>query len=483
MLRNLHYRTGDHVSVAPIKKPAGQKKPVAGEKTTLKKPSSSARPSFASQLLGFEGTVREITNEKKLVFHLCNESRHMLGFRQAFFLKRKKINSPLQVTGISSIAVIDRTVPLVRWVEKIAANLERDVSITQPQSFSLPAYCDKNSEELKTYPFSEFYWVPFMDGDVNVGGVIFTKETPWQENQLSLGKRIAALYAHSWRAIKGKNKILKKRVFTKKKTFLLSFLLGIIAFFPVSLTALAPAEVATVEPFVVAAPFRGVVREILVDQGATINPGDPIIAFEDTEWRNRFEIADQSEAVAKARYTRASQSAIGDITAKREIAVAKAEYDLATAEKAYARDLLDKAIYRATDRGIAIYTDKRDWIGRPVEAGETILQIADPQKVRFSIDLPVAESFVLKENSRVKVFLDSNPLKPIEATLIEASYQPYTDKRNVLSYRVSALLEANETDIPRIGIQGTAQIYGNKAPLIYAVLRRPISALRQMTGW
>ena len=56
-----------------------------------------------------------------------------------------------------------------------------------------------------------------------------------------------------------------------------------------------------------------------------------------------------------------------------------------------------------------------------MSAGEAILQIANPAKVRFSIDLPVRESLVLKDGARIKVFLDSDPLRPVEATLVEAA--------------------------------------------------------------
>ena len=138
---------------------------------------------------------------------------------------------------------------------------------------------------------------------------------------------------------------------------------------------------------------------------------------------------------------------------------------------------------RDRGEGLAVYTDKRDWIGKPVSAGESILQIADPNKVRFSIDLPVRESLVLQDGARIKVFLDSDPLRPIEATLVEASYQAVRDKRDILSYRLSGELLDRDGKLPRIGVQGTAQVYGDKAPLIYVLFRKPLASLRQLTGW
>ena len=89
----------------------------------------------------------------------------------------------------------------------------------------------------------------------------------------------------------------------------------------------------------------------------------------------------------------------------------------------------------------------------------------------------------MQDGARIKVFLDSDPLNPVEAVLVEASYQPVRDKRDILSYRLSGELRDEDGELPRIGVQGTAQIYGGKAPLIYVLLRKPLASLRQFTGW
>jgi hypothetical protein len=35
---------------------------------------------------------------------------------------------------------------------------------------------------------------------------------------------------------------------------------------------------------------------------------------------------------------------------------------------------------------------------------------------------------------------------------------------------------------PRLGIRGTAQLYGDRVPMIYYILRRPVAFLRQWVG-
>jgi hypothetical protein len=52
----------------------------------------------------------------------------------------------------------------------------------------------------------------------------------------------------------------------------------------------------------------------------------------------------------------------------------------------------------------------------------------------------------------------------------------------VLGYRLKASF-ADGTRIPRIGLRGTAKIYGEQVSLFYYLMRRPLAALRQLIGF
>ena len=108
------------------------------------------------------------------------------------------------------------------------------------------------------------------------------------------------------------------------------------------------------------------------------------------------------------------------------------------------------------------------------------MTIADPKKVEFLIWLPVKDSVTIKENSEVKVFLDINPIKPLKGKLLRSSYQPSLSPEEVLSYRIVSSFEGNE--VPRIGLRGTAKIYGSGVTLFYYLFRKPITFVRQLVG-
>lgn len=172
-----------------------------------------------------------------------------------------------------------------------------------------------------------------------------------------------------------------------------------------------------------------------------------------------------------------------DNEAKRELAVAQAEKSLAAARQNYARDRLSKTVLKAPKNGLALYSDPTDWAGRPVATGEAIIQIADPSRVLIRIDAPLSIGETLHSGARVRMFLDNDPLNPIEAELETASYYAQTTADNHMAYEAFANLNLQDSEkTPRIGTRGVAKIYGGRAPLGFWLLRRPITIARQFLG-
>lgn len=434
-----------------------------------------------AELLAFEHEVRSIDDERELDYHLCNSCRRIIPFQQCFYGSVAR-SGAFTLKSASSISIIDRNAPFTRWLEGIANRLIEKVD-TEQVKFTLPAYCDDADDEQHTYPYKEFLWTPQVRKGQLVGGILMAKSTLWTDNDCLKTLRMSDLYLHAKAAVKGGKELNKTRVSIRPLAWGALVLAGLLSILPVSITALAPVEVVPRQPYVLAAPFDGVVKAINASQGQELSAGDTVIEFDDVHLLNETKLAEQRAAIAQARYQRASQGAIANPQVKREIEVAKAEYELALAESRYANELLDQARLQAPVPGIAIFSDKSDWEGKPVAAGEAIVAVADPKNVQLDIDLPVKESIVLSDGARVKIFLDSDPLNPLEARLTEASYRAQPDKRDILSYALTAELADPQAQIPRIGVQGTAQVFSDKASLAYVIFRRPITAVRQYIGW
>jgi hypothetical protein len=136
----------------------------------------------------------------------------------------------------------------------------------------------------------------------------------------------------------------------------------------------------------------------------------------------------------------------------------------------------------AGEDGIVVFGDPDDWLGRPVTTGERIMLLANPKKPGILIHLPVADAVSLDIGASVKLFLTVMPLSPLNATITETSFQAVLSPSGIASYRLrAAFVDADET--ARIGLRGTAKVYGGWVAMGYYLLRRPLATLREWSGW
>ncbi|MGJ3626825.1 hypothetical protein AB5I41_07975 [Sphingomonas sp. MMS24-JH45] len=125
------------------------------------------------------------------------------------------------------------------------------------------------------------------------------------------------------------------------------------------------------------------------------------------------------------------------------------------------------------------YTDRREWEGRAVDPGQPVMQVADPARVRYRIDLPTREHAARAGQRGVGLARQPAPVVRARASK-PASYQPRPTADGTLAFALEAAPEGG--DAPRIGSRGVARVRGPWAPLGYAMLKRPIASLRQYLG-
>ncbi len=436
-----------------------------------------------SLLMQLEAMAREADNLKALQFMMTNETRHLIAYRQSFLFSADVVTqNKFQLQAASSIAVIDRNAPFVNWLESTLNKLHKESNMETIQVIDAARCPAEMQEEWKEYSMPFVLWCPLSLADgTNLGGIWLARETPWTDNDAKLVKRLSDTYAHAWYALLGREKLQKTPHY--ERIILGSVLFIIISFFviPIRISALAPVEIIAKEPVIVSAPMDGVIADVLQAPNVMVSNDTLLLRYEDTGLRNKYAVAEKALAVAVAEFHKASQEAFRDPQSSAKVALLKAQVELSRAESKYAMDLLDQVEVKAQKEGLLIYTDKSDWVGRPVQVGEQIMQIANPDKVKLRINLPVDDAIFLSKGGEVKIFLDVDPLKSINGVITHASYEATLTPENVLAYRIDA--EFLESDIRRrIGLQGTAKLYEKRVSLFYYLFRRPISALRQFIG-
>ncbi|WP_010161771.1 efflux RND transporter periplasmic adaptor subunit [Sphingomonas sp. PAMC 26617] len=429
-------------------------------------------------LMQFEGEVRRQPSVAELCYLVANDLRRIVSYDQAFVLREAMAGTALHVVCASSIAVVDRNAPLIQAVERHLAAHLADTTEPAPAAFDLARLSD--DPVLADYPFLAWHWQPLDDRTGKTfAGLVLTRETPFDPREATRIARAAETIAHAWLALTAHRPVRKLWLPSVRQRGWLLAAAAAIALFPVRMSVLAPMEVVAARPYVVSAPFAGVIREIAVAPNTMVRQGQPVLVFEDVKVRNELAQAEERLAVARAKLERASSAAFADAAQAHDIAQLQAEADLARSDFAYARDVMAKSQVLAPRAGMVLYSDRRDWEGRAVNVGDPIVQIVDPRQVAFHVELPAKEQLRLNAGAPMQVWLDAEPLWALGGRVVSASYQARPTPEGVLSFAVIARPDGTP---PRIGSRGTARLYGRWVPLSYALLRRPIAALRQTIG-
>jgi len=436
-------------------------------------------------LLQLEAEARNAGSVKALQFLIVNETRRLLPYRQAIlFAAGATPRRRMRAEAVSSIAVLDRDTPMLQWVERALHALRREATDTGPQRFDSVQAPESIRGDWREFSLPYVLWTPLRTPrGMIVGGLWLAREEPWMDTELALVQRLAETYAHAWLAVTGQRH-WRARAWSHSAAVRWGLVLAMLCtlLVPVRMSTLAPAEIVAKEPTVISAPVDGVIADLDVQPNQTVREGDRLLRFEDTNFRNAYEVAERTLSVTLAEFRKATQGAFHDEKTKAEVALLKAKVELASAERNYAREVLGRLKVKAPRSGLVLYSDKADWIGKPVQTGQRILEIADPQQVQLRVTLPVKDAIAVTPDAEVKVFLDVDPLHPLNARVAHASYRAEVQPDEVLAYRIDAELDNPHKSPVRIGWQGTAKIFGPRVPLFYYLFRRPIAAARQFFG-
>ena len=419
-------------------------------------------------------TAKDLLTLKHLA---VNRPRDLIQIGHIFWIARK--GHKMKIEAISSQSKLDKTTPFAQWITHQLSQRARDGELENLNQWT---FDNSHKETPFTYPFAQALYVPFAP-DPKHGGLLFTREHAFTDIDHRLVKRLATIFG----IVASITKRKRRPAFSLNKRLTLwgiAASLAAISLMPVSMTTLAPAEIVADKPYIITAPFDGVIEDILVPPNMPVKINTPLLRFEDTVYRSDSILAEKEVLIAEAKLRQAEVNSAINNTAEHDIAMAEAEKTLANARHNYAQDRLANTLLTSPKDGLAIYSNPVNWRGKRVTTGEAIIQIVNPDDVKLRIEAPLSMGESLETGARIKLFLDNAPLKSFKADLITASYYAQTLPEGHMAYEAYADLKlTDKNDLPRIGARGVAKIYGRKAPLAYWLFRRPISLLRQSLGF
>lgn len=448
----------------------------------IPKPVAPTEPEKANtaalQLLTIEAEIRQQKTSQEVLFHLVNTVQDVVPYGQAMAWTRNRSRAALQLKVVSGLPLADRYTPLARALADLLAEHDAAKRLNAPNAFELDGQAKPAG--LGDFPLRHAFWLPLSRQPSVDAGALFLRATPFSAREQAILQRLADTYTHALGAFAPRRPLLDRLPLSRRNLAISAAVLVGIGLIPVRLSVMAPVEVIADKPFTLTAPINGVIKQMLVSPNSEIEANQPLVRFEDIQPRNEMVLAQQQLAVAQAKDSRTSAAAFNDKDAAHEMAIAAAEHDLARVSYNYAVEVLQRTTIHTPVSGVAVYSDRRDWEGRAVQVGEEILQVADPRRVAYRVDLSTGNAIELAQGNPVSVYLESAPLGGLGASLSSVSYTPRTLPGGQTSYTLIAT--PDDASTPRIGARGTARVYGGYAPLALQILRRPIAAARQFVG-
>ena len=461
-------------------------KPAHGVRPIAEKPKTpnQDQESGLRLLLDFYTQLRQADTIGQLQLVIANEVGKITGARQVFVFSR---NEKPKIETVSGLATVSRSVPFINEIENIVRHLDKSNCLASRYEFGSDSASGEPNSPLSSYPFRFLMWVPFArDEGEALGGMLLAREIPWQEHNRIIADQIVAAinYSLAYQLLAANSGTPRKaKIWRSRKTVVavLALLLALMAL-PVSMKSLAPFEIVAQEPLIITSPLDGVIEDVLVEPGQSVIEGQPVLRFSDTVLKNRLEIARSDVEVSRAKLKKANQMAFEGDEGRQKLGLAIAELSLKEAQYKLARDQSEETIMRSDRAGVAVFSDRQSLLGKPVGVGEQLMSVADPEKVLVRINLHVSDSILLEEGAKVKLFLDSDPLVPRDAVVEYANYRAAPVADGSLAYAITARLADDDRTIPRLGIQGSAQLYGKTVPLFMYLFRRPLTSARQWLG-
>ncbi|MDF3934327.1 efflux RND transporter periplasmic adaptor subunit [Pseudomonas citronellolis] len=443
-------------------------------------------------LLELARRARSAANADELAFLAVNDSRDLAPYRQAALWL-----DDVGVHTLSGVVAVESNAPYVQWLNPLCRHLAEQ----QPTAQALAVDAAQLPAQLRAH-WDEWLpacatWVPLRAIDPTDsttgrhGGLLLAGDAPLADGELALLGEWMDIWQHAWRVAQGRPRWSPaalparlrgwwnapgKAVRWRRRGLAALALLALLAF-PVRLTVLAPGELVPAHPATIRAPLDGVIGDFAVQPNQAVASGQALFQFDQAPIASKLEVAREALATAQAEYRQAAQMMLNDPRAKAQLAGLLGKVAEKQAQAEFLEGQAQRSRVVAPQAGIALFDDPQEWIGRPVQTGERIMQIAAPTDVEIEAWLPIGDAIPLEDNAPLQLYLAASPLSPLSGSLRYMSTRASARPDGTYAYRVRARLDA-PTD-RRIGLKGTAKLASGSVPLVYWVLRRPLATIRQ----
>lgn len=439
-----------------------------------------------SVLAGLLTLVRDVTQAKSedlAAYAIVNQSFQLLPYHIAA-LWRPSDSGAGRITHASGLARIEADSPFVMWLNALATQRHGAAGDNAPALLAASDFPEKLGGQWSEWLPAHLLWMPLPSpSDPWPGVLLLARDTPFEPSEVALLSEAATFYGHAlwgWQR-KHRNWRARMRQLAASRRAKVGVLLAAsVLLLPLRLSVVVDGEVIPLAPTVLAAPADAPIRQVLVRPNQAVKPGDVLYVLDDAGVRNRLAVAAKTLDIARADWLRSSQKGFADEASRSDVAALSARIEEKQAELAYLNELSQRLTVKAPAAGVVVFSDALDLVGKPVVTGEHVMTLSDPARVALQAWLPPADAIALAPGAQMSLSLYTSPLGSVPATLEDSSYETEIAPQGHSAYRLRGRFDGGAQ--PQLGLKGTVRLYGERAPLIYHMLRRPLAALRRLVG-
>ena len=416
---------------------------------------------------------------REVLLVLVNELRQVLPYEFAAFLPAKHATD-LELT-FASIVNADKNAPCAQFLRRLqeATAVNQETPRTLLAAEMPPAIAQEWGQWL---PAKVLLCPVFFQEGVLSGHLLLGRSEDWGSEDLALTGRLTKLAGAMLRTLRRPGLSARLRgLFRMSPAWVAVLILFIIGILPMPSAVLGLGEVVPLDPTVVRSPVDGIVGRMAVEPFQNVAEGDALVVFEQLKIDNQILVARENLSSAEESLRQAQQGALFMADSSLRLPELEVKREEARAELAYLTELRTRMNVTASRAGVALVEDYPSWAGKSVSMGERLLTIADPDRVEVKIWVPAGDAALLRVGDEARLYLNLTPGTPIKATVRSIAYQPRESPKGVLAYEVLATINQGVPEM-RIGYFGTGRIFGEKMPLAFYLLRRPLAIVRMWLG-
>jgi hypothetical protein len=372
--------------------------------------------------------------------------------------------------------------PFSQAVDEVRKFMRRETAPREVSADEMPHVKDNMPNTVKVLQAmggTRLLWLPLFENPDEPAYALWLERwnnKSWNQEEIKLLSHASVFFGKALAAPKTKRSPKRGKIVMGGVCILFVLLM----WFPVRSRVSAPFQVIPEHPYYVFAPFDGVVEELAVQPGEKVKKGDLIFRYDTRVLEKRLEESYQAVAAALAELARLEGAGYEDQEARAKIPVQKLEVERKQSEVNFIKKQLELSEVRTEDDGLVVLDDPDALIGASLHTGEMVLRIADPERSKPRIMVPVADAGLVTENSPINIRLDSDPLKVIPARVKRIGFDVRMSDERVPSVLVDAVWEEKAEVSP--GQRGIAKIQGPEVRLGMQFFRKPLASLRTLLG-